>query len=520
MKSHLASQGRINKILRRNHGEAHVERLALLKELSFGARVAEDETSELASYFVETDQWTRIVRGEVDVVRGEKGAGKSAIYALLVARSDNFFDENILLVSAEKPRGTPVFKDLVSSPPTSETDFVSLWKLYIVTLVAQKIHEFGLNGEHARKLTDILEREGLLEAGFDIARLFRRAVEYTKTWLSPELDFSVSVDPSASIQTFGLKIKPSEVASGDRAKFISVNDLFSLADKALRQADRKIWVLLDRLDVAFAENHELETNALRALFRVYLDLNEYETIRLKIFMRSDIWKRITEKGFREASHITRFAVLEWSNAALLNLIIRRVVSNRVLVKEYSVNRDSVLADFQSQQDLFYRLFPSQVEQGTRKPSTLDWIITRCADGSGKTAPREIIHLLNSVRDEEIARMERGESPAPDGQLFDRSVFKSALPSVSEARLIQTLYAEYPDLKDPIAKLSREKTEQTVETLSVLWEISQPDATILAERLVAVGFFQKRGERNAETYWVPFLYRDALRMIQGMADEAP
>jgi hypothetical protein len=61
-----------------------MDKLNLLKQASFGARVAEEETAELASYFVETDQWTRIVRGEIDVIRGEKGAGKSAIYSLLM----------------------------------------------------------------------------------------------------------------------------------------------------------------------------------------------------------------------------------------------------------------------------------------------------------------------------------------------------------------------------------------------------------------------------------------------------
>ena len=33
-----------------------MNRLDLLKEISFGARVAEEEVSELANYFVETDE--------------------------------------------------------------------------------------------------------------------------------------------------------------------------------------------------------------------------------------------------------------------------------------------------------------------------------------------------------------------------------------------------------------------------------------------------------------------------------
>ena len=81
-----------------------MDREALLRSLSFGAQVAEEETNELAEYFVETDQWLRIFGGEVDVIRGHKGAGKSAIYLLLAARDNLLFDKNILLVNAEKPR--------------------------------------------------------------------------------------------------------------------------------------------------------------------------------------------------------------------------------------------------------------------------------------------------------------------------------------------------------------------------------------------------------------------------------
>src|SRR5215207_10106706 len=111
---------------------AAVDKLALLKSISFGARVAEDDTAELAKYFVETDQWSRIVKGEIDIVRGDKGAGKSAIYSLLIAREGEFFDRSTLLVPGEKPRGTPAFKEIVASPPTAEIEFVGLWKLYIM----------------------------------------------------------------------------------------------------------------------------------------------------------------------------------------------------------------------------------------------------------------------------------------------------------------------------------------------------------------------------------------------------
>ena len=296
----------------------------------------------------------------------------------------------------------------------------------------------------------------------------------------------------------------------------SIDGMFNKINLALSASGYTIWVLLDRLDVAFADNHELEANAIRALIRTYSDFQSFNRISLKIFLREDIWKRVTETGFREASHITRYEVMRWTPPMLLNLILRRVLSNDVFNDMYGINRDEVLADASKQNALFGRIFPSQVEQGPKKPATFDWMVGRCADATGNTTPRELIHLLNCLRDEEIRRLERGEGAAPGDQIFDRSVFKQALPQVSETRLNTYLFAEYPEERAYLEKLKGEKTEQTPESLANIWEIDQSAAIAKATYLVNLGFFQLRGTRIDPTFWVPFLYRDALNLIQGRA----
>jgi hypothetical protein len=495
-----------------------MDRMQLLKRISFGARVAEEETGELGNYFVETDQWDRIFNGEIDVVKGDKGAGKSAIYSLLSAKSDDLFDKRILLITAEEPRGTPVFKELVTEPPTGEAEFIGLWKLYLLSLIAKKFQEFGINNEPAKKLIQHLSDQGLVQQGFDLRNLLNIVRQYARRYFSPTVEATVRVEPTGA-HVFTGKITPGEPKSEEaKAGFVSVDNLANLAEEALKKADFQIWVLLDRLDVAFAETHDLEKNALRALFRAYRDFSAHDHIRMKIFLRSDIWTRIVESGFREASHITRDITLNWSKNALLNLIIKRVLKNAALVESEDIDRDAVLRSFPAQTELFYKLFPGQIDQGAKKPSTLDWIISRCADCTEKTAPREVIHLLNSIREQEIARLERGEAPPPDSQLFDRTVFKLALPAVSEAKLVSNLFAEYPELKPTIQKLKGEKTEQTLETLANILGQRIDQANESAEKLVSIGFFQKRGSRDNPTFWVPFLYRDALEMIQGLADD--
>jgi hypothetical protein len=170
-----------------------------------------------------------------------------------------------------------------------------------------------------------------------------------------------------------------------------------------------------------------------------------------------------------------------------------------------------------QEKLFDKFFPLQVEQGPQKSSTFKWIVTRCADGTGKTAPREVIFLLNCVLEEEIKRLEHGGEPAPEAQLFDRSVFKSALPKVSGYRLTQYLYAEYAGERSYLEKMDGLKAEQTPESLAKIWSVDAAEVIKKANRLVEVGFFELRGTPENPTYWVPFLYRDALHIVQGRAE---
>ena len=89
------------------------------------------------------------------------------------------------------------------------------------------------------------------------------------------------------------------------------------------------------------------------------DFAEHDAIKLKVFLRSDIWSRIIEGGFREASHITNFVVIDWSQPPLLNLVIRRIMSNETFVEALNVDREQILSDFNSQRDLFYRVYKTR-----------------------------------------------------------------------------------------------------------------------------------------------------------------
>lgn len=490
----------------------------ILQNLSIGSRVAEDEGEELSRYFVETDQWRRILAGEVDIVFGPKGAGKSAIYTSLVDRDDELFDRGIIVVAGEKPRGTPAFTDIVADPPTSESEFVALWKFYVLGLLDQVVEEWSVDGEKARRVRDALVAAGLAPAPGGLRGRVQRAREYVGRLLRPEaIEAGLKLDPAGNPTGITTKITLREPSAAEREQgIVTVDELIGLCAEVLEAAELTVWIVFDRLDVAFAESRTLEANALRALFKVYLDLLDIDAIRLKIFLRSDIWRAVTQEGFREASHITRELTINWTEASLLNLVVRRLLQNDLLVQEYGINPEDVLRDAAAQREFFDRLVPDQIDSG-RNPKTFEWMVGRAADGTKQAAPRELIHLLTRTREVQLAMLERGE-PDPDGEiLFSRQAFRDALPEVSQVRLEKTLYAEYANVKKHVAALQREKTNQSLRTLAEIWKVSEDEARAIAEELLEVGFFERRSEKGIQTYWVPFLYRPALSMVQGSAE---
>jgi hypothetical protein len=490
----------------------------VLEAVTFGQRIAEQEVEELSSYFVETVTWRSIYAGEVDVVYGPKGSGKSALYSLLREREQALRARHVVLISAENPSGAPVFRDLIPDPPGSVAEFRNLWKLYVLSLVARQLREQRAVNAFAQKLIREMEQAGLIPREASLRGVLRSVIDYIGHMRSAEgVEAGLRLDPVTASAQPVLRILFREPSSADRALgHTSADELLELANEALQGLDLTVWVLFDRLDVAFSESAELEANALAALFRAYLDIQHLKRLSLKIFLRNDIWQRVTRSGFPEASHITRSLSIVWNKDSLMNLVVRRLMRNEAIRSFYRVREAEVLADARKQEALFYRVFPPKVDLGARRPATFVWMLLRTQDGSEHNAPRELIHLLSAARDVQRRRLEEGHKEPPGEALFDRASIRDALPEVSRERLQQTLYAEYPHLRPWLMRLKREKTEQTPDTLAKIWDVDRDSAVQLADELVQVGFFEERSAQRDPTFWVPFLYREALEMVEGAA----
>jgi hypothetical protein len=365
------------------------------------------------------------------------------------------------------------------------------------------IYEPSFNDE-MRELKNTLDYLGLSATDVTPETIFGNLHGLVTRLTKPE-----SVEVGFTVTETGMPVMTPKVELGPERKLgeqIYNGDFLSVLDRAIQSTDLIIWVLFDRLDEAFSGRQDVEIPALRALMRTYLDLTNLKGLKLKLFLRKDLFRRITKGGFVNLTHINARKIdIVWDEEDLIDMVVRRVLRNEDLKK--------LLENTEDNDKIFSVLLPNQIDIGNKKPPTKTWIMSRIRDGNNNRPPRNMIDLLNKAMDSQIRREQRDPRDVDliDGPMIEADAVKRALTQLSEQRVQDTLLAEAVDLSEVIQKFRDGKSEHNEETLlQTIGKIE--NYSDVKQSLVDIGFLEEFG-RN---YKVPMLYRDGLRIKQGKA----
>lgn len=264
----------------------------VLDGLQFGEGVAEWDKG-LENYFIRTPAFRRIVRDDAHLILGAKGSGKTAIVRIL---SSGKFDipelQKVDVIAASDTQTSTLFSTLPES--ADESLMRQIWIAYLLSVTANHVLTVRPGTGRADQIERLMSEAGLspspdqqpdttmrellshipANAGdpIDDGHISVQGPSARRRWIRPEYDFT---------------------------------PIMQALTASFEEVDRVCWILLDRLDEAFHENPKLEPPALRGLLRAHLDLVFYgEIIRTKIFLRSDIFDRVTQGGgFRNLDHL-------------------------------------------------------------------------------------------------------------------------------------------------------------------------------------------------------------------------
>lgn len=298
-------------------------RADLLARLNLGSTAAENEMPYLAGYFVQTDAYLRALRGEVRLVVGRKGSGKTALFSQL---RDSVRQNRANVVLDLRPEGYKLrkFKEDVLSllqEGTLEHTVTAFWEYLLLLEVCYKLlekdrqvhlHDSRLYQPY-RDLSDAYEEEELVREGDFSERLSM-------------LLASISQGHAA---LFGSS-REQRLTNAQVTELLHKHDINRLRNSVDRylQFKNALWILVDNLDKGWP-THGLEPHDLLIL-RTLLDAtrriqNDLQTrgrdAHTIVFLRRDVYELLVSET-PDRGKESKVSV-DWTGADLLRELVRK-----------------------------------------------------------------------------------------------------------------------------------------------------------------------------------------------------
>lgn len=301
--------------------------LTPLQLLQIGDPTAENEMTTLGSYFLRTDQYSKALRGEVNLVVGRKGAGKTALFIQI---RDKTRDDKRNVVLDLKPEGYQLLKlkeDILAhlTQGASHHLVTAFWEYLILLEITYKLlekdqttHKFNHEiRDLYLELEQTYKTEGYSVEGDFSERLLalsqRIAQDYAQRFGN----------------TDGTKLSTDQVT-----QLVYSHDVRLLRRQVSAYLEHKqgVWVLFDNLDKGWSTQgvDAVDAMVLRCLIdagrKVERDMRkDGHIVHCLVFIRNDVYEHLMRQSADYGKEMR--VVLDWTDPDMLRELLRlRLVS--------------------------------------------------------------------------------------------------------------------------------------------------------------------------------------------------
>jgi hypothetical protein len=305
---------------------------SILSSFEFGEVEPSNDDLLLACY-CDTPPIERFLTSNRSIILGGKGTGKTALFTLLKQKDREFINpkkakQRIIPIDTDieytRLRYT-VLKSIKSDIPDEDIQFRYLWEIYVLYRVINELKRgnFFLDAK-AKKDTqaflDIFDPEKKNMSLFDFLTSIRGTVGIrldTSNPAFPTPDVYISVEPNQN---------PTDQA--DRLD-VSLSDLKKYVNETLATKKEFVYVIVDNIDDFVArEEYEIQKLLLQGLLQCTRTYTAYNHIKLKLFLRTDLFNNINFSqvgGYDKIAPITEKLV--WRKTDIWTFIGERVLWN-------------------------------------------------------------------------------------------------------------------------------------------------------------------------------------------------
>ena len=295
-----------------------------IQKLQLGSSAAENEHNDLANYYVQTEEYLRTVRGEIQVVTGRKGSGKTALFYQV---RNKVRANKINIVLDLNPEGYQLTKlktvilDRLEEG-TQEHTFTAFWEYLILLELCYKI----LEKDKLRHLHDHTLRERYSE----LAEFYRANSLIAEGDFAERLLILVqSIDERFMSSTLGAKTSML-LRREQITEILYQHDLAKLKQMVLEYLTHKdrVCVLFDNIDKGWSSAGVSATDllGLRCLLECMRKLGrEFKRAGIPfhgtVFIRNDVFEILVEST-PDRGKVARVN-LDWTDSDLMRELLRR-----------------------------------------------------------------------------------------------------------------------------------------------------------------------------------------------------
>lgn len=481
------------------------EKLEILSSLKIGTGIAE-RSDDAAYAFLPTKAWRAFADDTHDIFVGAKGSGKSQLLKHAFGIGQGELPTDVRIIHIDAARDQYLLPPRVALKQLSVEAHKGIWLLLLGLKAYLWVKKNAV-------IFDVSEIESVLhETGFiedkEMTGRKNRIVSFL-------VDLSRNIEFSAKAEISGIgsiEFKPSEqeidsaalMRRSERACIKFLSDLTK--SRALR-----IWFVIDRTDILFDGDRDLELQSLHALLSIVRDdignVDAYTGFKAKLLLKRDVWNSLARRGIPEFSHlVARRVELVWTLFELQRVIAGRFAKNPHLMDTMRIKEGAAVKSRVTVEDFLIQLLMKGdlPDRGkTRKPA--DWILNSLRDATGYPTPRDYIQFFRKVIDCERDQLER-----EGGDKWGRRHIFQQYSLIQGRKLLgleklEVLIGEFPAMHSLVEFVKREgKRVLTDDQISAV--LGKPHGDAL-DRVVSLGFLRFRAEDGYHE--VPWFYFDAL-----------
>lgn len=306
--------------------------LEALQNFSFGGPEGKDDPL-LNACSLKIQPIIEFLDENKSIVVGERGTGKTAIFRLLSEeklkfRNDDKRTQIYIPIDEELAYRTlqaQVLKQIQESTERKSTSYRIIWELLFVSRCLDRLAKKHPNDEVLKAIKTKFYRV----VGWQLDE----NISFIDVLIRTKKTFGVKLESGFTgliLPNIYASIEPSKDNNNDQNNLLTLDlvELKSELNSFLKKKKIIVYILLDKLDEFVAgEEYATQRDVLQALIQCWRDYQSIPTIKLKLFLRKDLYERIDFSSIGRDKIDHRKVDLKWTDEDIRQFIALRIYHN-------------------------------------------------------------------------------------------------------------------------------------------------------------------------------------------------